>query len=182
MQKVLLTAIAALSITTNVADAAMRAAPLPPVRPASLQAATDAPLQQAGTLTCMLQSGVGYFVGSSRTATCIFDHPGANSYSQTYEAKLSRIGVDVGVMQKQAMRWAVLTPGGVAEPGLLTGAHAGNSAEAAVAVGDGAKVALQDANHTIVFQQMNSPMTYGVSFSLGEANLELAAPSPAIYN
>jgi hypothetical protein len=181
MQKILFAAVAALSISNvTIADAAMRAAPLPPVRPATF--ASDAPLQQAGTLTCMLQSGVGYFVGSSRTATCIFDHPGEKSYSQTYEAKLSRIGVDVGVMPKQAMRWAVMTPGGVAEPGMLTGAHAGNSAEAAIAVGDGAKVALKDDNRTIVFQQMNAPMTFGVSFSLGEANLELAAPSPAIYN
>jgi hypothetical protein len=181
MKTILLTAVAALSLLNiSSAEAAMRAAPLPPIRPATLQ--TNTALQQAGTLTCMLQPGVGFVVGSNRAATCIFDHPGEKSFSQTYEADLTRVGLDVGVMPKQAMRWAVMTPGGFAEPGMLTGAHPGTSAEGAVGVGDGVKVALQDANHDIVFQQMNSPMTFGVSFSFGQANLELKTPSAAIYN
>ncbi len=180
MQKVLFAAIAALTISSVSAEAAMRAAPLPPIRPANIADTTS--LQQAGTLTCMLQSGLGFVVGSSRTATCIFDHPGDKSYSQTYEADLTRVGLDVGVMPKQAMRWAVLTPGGIATPGMLAGAHIGASAEGAVGVGDGAKVELNDANSSIVFQQMNAPMTFGVSFSFGRANLELKAPSAVVYN
>jgi len=180
MQKILFAALAALTISSVTAEAAMRVAPLPPIRPANV--AADTSLQQAGTLTCMLQSGVGFVVGSDRTATCIFDHPGEKSYSQTYEADLTRIGLDVGVMPKQAMRWAVLTPGGVAEPGMLTGAHPGASSEGAMGVGNGAKVDLQDTDRAIVFQQMNAPMTFGVSLSLGRANLELKAPSAAVYN
>jgi hypothetical protein len=180
MQKVLFAAVAALTISSVAAEAAMRVAPLPPVRPANIT--SNMSLQQAGTLTCMLQPGLGFVVGSNRTATCIFDHPGDKSYSQTYEADLTRVGIDVGLMPKQAMRWAVLTPGGIAEPGMLTGAHPGSSAEGAVGIGDGAKVEIEDGNSSIVFQQMNAPMTYGVSFSLGRANLELKAPSAAIYN
>ncbi len=179
MQKILLAAGAALSISGfSAAQAAMRVVPLPPERPLSL----DVSMQQAGTLSCMVEQGVGMVVGSSRAATCIFDHPGDHSYSQTYNAKLSRIGLDVGVMPKQAMRWAVYTPGGLAEPGLLTGAHPGNSAEAAIGVGDGGKVAFADSGRPIMFQQMNAPMAIGVSFGFGQANLELAEPAAPEFN
>ncbi len=179
MKNILFAAVAALSIAdVSGAQAAMRPVPLPPVRPAVM----DAELQQAGTLSCMVQQGFGMFVGSSRTATCIFDHPGADSYSQTYEATLSRVGLDVGVMPKQAMRWAVYTPGGVAEPGMLAGAHAGPSAETAIGVGDGGKVLFRDNGSKIVFQQMTAPMAIGVSFGLGTANLELTTASAPVFN
>jgi Protein of unknown function (DUF992) len=177
MKNILFATVAAMTIANIAgAQAAMRVVPLPPERPA------EATMQQAGTLSCMVQQGFGMIVGSNRTATCIFDHPGADSYSQTYEATLSRIGVDVGMMPKQAMRWAVYTPGGVAEPGMLAGAHAGMSAEAAIGVGDGGKVSFQGSGRPIVFQQMNAPMAIGVSFGFGQANLELAAPSAPVFN
>jgi len=179
MKKTLFVTVAALAIGVISAQAAMRPAPLPPIRPVSL----DVSMQQAGTLSCMVQRGFGMIVGSTRTATCIFDHPGENSYSQTYEAQLSRVGLDVGVMPKQAMRWAVFTPGGVAEPGMLEGVHTGASAEAAIGVGDGGKVAFQDnTGRQIIFQQMNAPMAIGVSFGFGTANLDLAAPSAPVFN
>ncbi len=177
MKNILFAAVAALSIADiSGVQAAMRPVPLPPVRPAEAQ------MQQAGTLSCMVQQGFGMLVGSSRTATCIFDHPGADSYSQTYEATLTRMGVDVGLMPKQAMRWAVYTPGGVAEPGLLAGAHTGASAEAAIGVGDGGKVAFQSNGRAIYLQQMNAPMAVGVSFGFGTANLDLAAPAAPVFN
>lgn len=180
MNKIFFAAAAAMTIANfSAAQAAMRAAPLPPERPASFETA----MAQAGTLSCMVQQGFGMVVGSTRTATCIFDHPGADSYSETYEANLSRIGLDVGVMPKQAMRWAVYTPGGVAQPGMLTGSHPGASAEAAIGVGDGGKVAFQgDSGHHVVFQQMNAPMAIGVSFGFGQANLELSAPAAPVFN
>ncbi len=179
MQKILFATVAALTISGfSGAQAAMRVVPLPPERPTSIEFS----MEQAGTLSCMVEQGVGLVVGSSRTATCIFDHPGDHSYSQTYKAELSRVGLDVGVMPKQAMRWAVYTPGGIAEPGLLTGAHPGSSAEAAIGVGDGGKVAFADSGRPIVFQQMNAPMAIGVSIGFGEANLELAAPSAPVFN
>jgi len=174
MHKFLIATVATLTIGLTSAEAAMRVAPLPPMRPAELQA--EQTMAQAGTLSCLVDQGLGYVVGSSRSATCTFDHPGANNFSETYDAKLSRIGVDVGVMPKQAMRWAIYTPGGVAEPGMLAGAHPGSSAEAAIGVGDGGKVAFRQNGRNIVFQQMQAPMAIGVSFSVGQANLELMAP------
>jgi len=174
MQKFLVAAVATLTIGLSGAQAAMRVAPLPPMRPAELQAQQT--MAQAGTLSCMVDRGLGYVVGSSRNATCVFDHPGANSFSESYDAKLSRIGVDIGVMPKQAMRWAIYTPGGVAEPGMLTGAHNGASTEAAIGVGDGGRVAFRQNGREIIFEQMQAPMAIGVSFGVGQANLELMAP------
>jgi hypothetical protein len=177
MKTILFATVAALTFANIAgAQAAMRVVPLPPERPA------EATMQQAGTLSCMVQQGFGMIVGSNRTATCIFDHPGADSYSQTYEATLSRVGLDVGMMPKQAMRWAVYTPGGIAAPGMLAGKHPGMSTEAAIGVGDGGKVAFQGGDSPILFQQMNAPMAIGVSFGLGQANLELAAPSAPVFN
>jgi len=177
LQKFLVATVATLTIGLTGAEAAMRVAPLPPMRPANLSA--EQTMAQAGTLSCMVDQGLGYVVGSSRSATCVFDHPGANSFSESYEAKLSRVGVDVGVMPKQAMRWAIYTPGGVAEQGMLTGAHPGSSTEAAIGVGDGGRVAFRQNGRDIVFQQMQAPMAIGVSFSVGQANLELMAPKAA---
>jgi hypothetical protein len=176
MQKFLIATVATLTIGLTGAQAAMRVAPLPPIRDTPV---TDVVMAQAGTLSCMVQGGVGYIVGSSRVATCTFDHPGDNNFSESYVAKLSRVGVDVGVMPKQAMRWAVYTPGGGAEPGMLMGAHPGSSTEANVGVGDGGKVSFQSNGRNIVFEQMKAPMAFGVSFGVGEATLELSAPTLA---
>lgn len=136
------------------------------------------PLQEAGTLTCTFGAGIGLVLGSTRTATCIFDHPGPFFFSETYAARLSRVGIDLGVTSKQAIKWTVYTPGGQADPGLLGGVHVGASAEAAVIFGSGAQAIFASKKGApIMLQQLSSTTPLGLAFGLGQISLDLVATS-----
>src|SRR5438270_14017703 len=74
---------------------------------------------EIGTLTCVGGEGVGLIVGSTKTYRCKFSFNGG-SRVERYEATVTKIGVDVGVVGKTTMVWAVvagLVPGAAGAPG-----------------------------------------------------------------
>jgi hypothetical protein len=133
------------------------------------------PMQQAGTLTCTIEPGIGLIIGSSRAASCTFDHPGARYFSESYSARLSRIGIDLGIMSKQSIKWSVFTPGGEAHPGMLSGIHSGSSSEAAIVAGPGAQIGFANDGGPIVLQQLSGTIETGLSLGLGQTTLELVS-------
>jgi len=136
------------------------------------------PMKQAGTLTCTIQPGAGLVIASARAATCVFDHPGADYFSDNYEARLSRFGLDIGVMSGQSIKWAVMTPGGHAYPGMLSGSHIGSSSEAALGMGAGAQTNFSGAGNTVVLEQIGSTLGVGLGLSFGETRLDLDIHDP----
>jgi len=136
------------------------------------------PMKQAGTLTCTIQPGAGLLIASARAATCIFDHPGSDYFSDKYDARLSRFGLDVGVMSGQSIKWAVMTPGGHAYQGMLSGSHVGTSSEAALGMGVGAQTNFSGAGTAVMLEQMGSTMGVGLGLSFGETRLDLDIQDP----
>ena len=144
MKNITITAVAILAITTvSGAQAAPRMA-----SPAQLGLAphVEAPMR-AGTLSCE---------NHAEHATCVFEHSaGVDSFTETYDTTLTRRLMDKAMSSGHAMRWAVFTPGGKADPGMLLGARPNNS----VASSDGStgvKVSFRNGDQPITFQQIGN--------------------------
>lgn len=115
-----------------------------------------------GVLNCDLSAGVGLILGGSQAASCVFQGPNG---SETYEGRISEVGLDVGFTDASVMSWAVFAPGQV-NRGALQGTYVGATAEATVAVGLGANVLVGGSQNSIALQ----PVSVG-----GQAGLNVAA-------
>ena len=106
----------------------------------------------AGTLTCRGNGSIGLILGSSQRMDCVFERvkggPRAN-----YTARITRIGLDLGIKGRNTMVWTVLSSTDNPETGALAGRYAGVAANAAVGVGSRRKCA-----HRRI-QQLNRPAT-----------------------
>src|SRR5215217_6935718 len=65
---------------------------------------------RVGVLSCNVHGGVGWIIGSTKTANCIFrsSHDGWRDY---YVGSITRVGIDVGVTNGSKLVWAVFAPG-----------------------------------------------------------------------
>lgn len=138
-----------------------------------------APMQTAGTLTCAIEPGVGFVVGSTRATRCTFVSNGGG-FSQSYQGRLDRAGLDLGVTSGQTIGWSVMTPGGASRSGMLDGLFAGPSAEATLFGGPGTLVSFQTGGDRVMLQPAMHSGHAGFSFALGEGRMMIGAAAPAI--
>src|SRR5260221_8327047 len=68
---------------------------------------------KAGMLTCHVDSGWGFLIGSSRDLKCSFS-PRAG-VEESYQGKVQKFGVDIGYLKSSVIVWAVLSAGQVGE-------------------------------------------------------------------
>jgi hypothetical protein len=88
---------------------------------------------QVGALTCNVESGFGFIVGSSRTVDCTFSSP--NGPPQHYVGSIRKLGIDIGYLQSGVMVWSVVAPTINFAPGSLSGSYGGVTAGMAVGIG-----------------------------------------------
>ena len=64
---------------------------------------------RVGVLSCNVHGGVGWIIGSTKTANCVFrsSHDGWRDY---YVGSITRVGIDVGVTNGSKLVWAVFAP------------------------------------------------------------------------
>lgn len=125
-----------------------------------------------GTLTCMVDGGFGFLVGSSKKMTCTFKKAGSDM-SETYHGKVKKFGVDIGVTQETTIVWAVFAPSRGVGAGSLAGTYAGVSAEATAGVGVGANVMVGGNNKTIQLQPVSVQAQTGLDIAAGIATMTL---------
>jgi hypothetical protein len=90
---------------------------------------------RVGVMTCDMDSGFGYVLGSSRDLHCTFvPTTGAPEH---YAGTISKFGIDIGYVQSAAIVWTVVAPTVALPPGSLTGSYGGATASATVGVGVG---------------------------------------------
>jgi hypothetical protein len=148
----------------------------------SANAATSFPtasMRQAGTLTCAVEPGVGLVFGSSRATRCEFVS-NRGGFTQSYNGRIDRAGIDLGLTSGQTIAWRVLTPGGASRSGMLDGFFAGPSAEATLFGGPGSQVSFTVGGDRVVLQPTLYSGHAGFSFALGEARMAIGASAPAI--
>lgn len=136
-----------------------------------LAAPAEAGAVKVGVLSCGIEGGVGYIIGSSKAIECVFE-PAGGGKREHYEGRIRKLGVDIGVTGRSVVAWAVFAPGRT-RAGALDGYYAGASAEAAVAAGLGANVLVGGFNQSINLQPLSFQGQTGLNVAAGIAGLRL---------
>ena len=123
-----------------------------------------------GTLTCQFEGGPGLLIGSVRQGECIYrDNQG---HTKSYNAELSRLGVDVGVTGNKTMVWAVFGVDGASNLG-LKGTYTGINAEASLVVGVGVNALIGGFKSGIVLNPVSVTAQTGINVAAGVTTLRL---------
>lgn len=155
MNKIIALAAAALSLAV--------AAPAP----ASAEAGV-----KVGMLTCHVEGGVGFIIGSSKDVECVFK--GTGGRRESYSGSIGKLGVDIGITADTVIAWAVFAPGKI-NRGALKGSYTGATAEATVIAGLGANVLVGGFRRTINLQPVSLQAQTGLNVAAGIASLHLNA-------
>jgi hypothetical protein len=127
----------------------------------------------AGTLTCRGSGSVGLILGSKQRLSCVYDRvngaPRAN-----YSARITRIGLDIGITGRNVMVWTVLASSDEVAPSALEGRYAGVSASASLGAGVGANALIGGSRNSIVLQPLSVQAQTGVNIAAGVAGFTLA--------
>jgi hypothetical protein len=124
-----------------------------------------------GTLTCDVEGGIGFIIGSSKAMECVFH---GNAGKERYSGHINKFGLDIGITGSQVLSWVVFAPGDV-QPGALTGTYVGATAEATAAIGAGANVLIGGFNRNIQLQPVSVSGQTGLNVAAGVAELTLQA-------
>ena len=136
---------------------------------AAPQAASAQNAVEVGLLSCTVDGGIGFIIGSSKGLTCKFEQAGN---VERYTGSISKFGLDIGVTGKSYIAWAVFAPRTNLQPGALAGSYGGASAEATAGVGVGAN-ALVGANNSITLQPVSVQAQTGLNVAAGIASMTL---------
>jgi Protein of unknown function (DUF992) len=120
-------------------------------------------------LGCDLSAGVGLILGGSQSASCVFQGPNG---TETYEGRISEVGVDIGFTDASVMSWAVFAPGQL-NSGALQGTYVGATAQATIAVGLGANVLVGGSQDSIALQPLSVSGQAGLNVAAGLAKFTL---------
>ena len=126
---------------------------------------------RVGVMTCEVNSGFGYVLGSSRDVRCTFV-PAAGP-AEHYAGTIAKFGVDIGYVQNAVIVWTVVAPTVALPPGSLTGSYGGATASATVGVGVGANVLVGGSNTTISLLPVSVEGGTGLNVAGGFAALSL---------
>jgi len=131
---------------------------------------------KVGVLSCNVESGWGYVLGSSKQMHCSY-HPnhGQDDY---YDGRISKFGVDLGYSRGANIVWDVVAPTTDVDPGALAGNYVGATASASVGIGAGANALLGGFEKSIALQPISVEGNSGfdVAAGIGEMNLRTAPP------
>ena len=135
---------------------------------AAVPASADAGIN-VGTLTCDVDPGVGYLIGSSKDVICVYR---GNGKVEHYKGSISKLGLDLGVTGNQTVVWAVFAPGKLSK-GALAGNYFGASVEATAAIGVGVNALVGGMKHSVTLQPVSISGQTGLSATLAGASLSL---------
>src|SRR3954463_11342294 len=134
---------------------------------------------KVGLLTCEVDSGWGYVLGSSRDIECVY-RP-MRGPEDRYRGSISKLGVDIGYTDTGTIIWDVIAPASDMEAGALEGMYGGATANATVIAGVGANVLIGGFERSIALQPVSVMGSSGLNVAAGLGALRLRhAEKPAI--
>lgn len=128
---------------------------------------------ELGLLSCVVEAGSGFIIGSSKRLSCSFD-PAAGRQTERYVGTVKKFGLDIGRTGRTVIKWVVLAPTAASyAPGALAGNYVGASAEATLGVGLGANALVGGSNKTFVLQPVSVQAQEGLNLAVGFSSFEL---------
>jgi hypothetical protein len=134
-----------------------------------LASAADA-APRIGLLTCEIQAGPGFVIGSSHAARCTFK--GDNGRIEHYAGRMNKFGVDLGIKSEVVLAWAVFAPSALGRHA-LAGGYVGATADVAIGLGLGANVLIGGNAGTISLQPLSLTHSKGLAVAAGVGELTL---------
>lgn len=130
-----------------------------------------------GYLTCDVDGGVGYVVGSAKAAECSFSSTVGSEPVDTYGATIRKVGVDLGFTTKGKLVWAVFAPTAGYHQGSLGGLYQGATVEATVGAGIGANVLVGGTAGSIQLQPVSVTGQLGLNLAATGTSVTLTPQS-----
>ena len=156
MKKLLVTAAAAAIALTGAVGAA--------------QAASSV---KVGVLTCDVEPGLGFIIGSDKSLDCWFK-PSKGGKTEHYSGSIKKLGIDVGYTAKTKIAWLVFA----AEKApnrkhALAGTYVGASHEVTLGLGLGGNWLIGGSNKSFALQPWSIQGQVGLNWSLTWTDLTL---------
>jgi uncharacterized protein DUF992 len=126
---------------------------------------------QVGVLTCDVEPGIGYLIGSSKAVECKFTRKGHKT--ETYSGSIDKLGLDLGVTGGGKIAWLVFAATNDVPKRALAGNYVGASAEASVIVGVGGNWLIGGSKKSIALQPWSVTGTIGLNWSWTFTRLSL---------
>jgi hypothetical protein len=126
---------------------------------------------KVGVLTCNVDSGWGYILGSSKDLHC--NYVPNNGFGEHYYGNIAKVGVDIGYTKGGVLIWTVIAPSSDMKPGALEGGYGGVSAQATVGVGAGANVLVGGFDKSISLQPLSIEGHTGLNVAAGIGAMNL---------
>lgn len=139
--------------------------------------ATFAPAQAAppgvkvGMLTCKVEPGWSYIVGSTRPLEC--EYAPTRGRPERYVGQIQKVGVDIGYVSGATMVWAVIAPSSSVGRDALEGDYVGASAAASVGVGAGVNALIGGFDKSITLQPVSVEGNTGVNLAASVTSINL---------
>ena len=126
---------------------------------------------KVGVLTCNVEPGWSYVVGSTRPLEC--SYAPTKGRGEHYVGKVQKVGIDIGYVDGATIVWAVIAPTSDIRPGALEGDYGGASASVAVGIGAGANVLIGGFDKSITLQPLSIEGQTGVNLAAGISAINL---------
>jgi Protein of unknown function (DUF992) len=124
-----------------------------------------------GVLSCRVEGGAGFFIGSAKGVDCMY-RPAGGGKPEHYVGSIGKLGIDIGITRDTVMGWVVIAPGKM-RAGSLKGSYNGISAEATAGVGLGANILVGGFRQSINLQPLSVQAQTGLNIAAGVTNLSL---------
>lgn len=138
---------------------------------ASALSASAQQLRPAGALHCVGGPSVGFVIGSESTLHCTLKQP--RRRAQYYDAKVQRLGVDLGVTERWSLGFNVFTPTGRVARNGLAGSYRGAGSSLAIGTGGGTASVVGGPGNAVSLQPVPVPGQTGLNLAFGFQGMAL---------
>ncbi len=140
---------------------------------ASLMAApAQAAGVKVGTLTCDVEAGWGYVLGSQKDLSCVFKSA-TNGTVAKYTGDVTKLGVDIGYTNAGVLVWSVVAPSKDMQADALEGSYGGVTAGATAVVGGNLNLLVGGLDKSITLQPLSVEGNSGLSITAAVGAMEL---------
>lgn len=127
---------------------------------------------KVGTLTCDVEAGWGYVLGSQKDLNCVFKSA-TNGTETHYTGDVTKLGIDVGYTNAGVMVWGVVAPSKDMQADALEGTYAGATAGVTAVVGGNLNVMIGGLDKSITLQPISVEGNSGVSVTAAIGAMQL---------
>lgn len=125
-----------------------------------------------GTLTCDVEAGWGYVLGSQKDLNCVFKSSTNGTLAQ-YTGDVTKLGLDVGYTNAGVLIWTVVAPSRDMKPDALEGTYGGVTAGATAIVGGNINLLVGGLDKSITLQPLSVEGNTGISLTAAVGAMQL---------